>query len=432
MARPTDWTPLGLDADPVPGDPERVSQEAAHLSRVATTIADEIAALRKIAAGGSDAALEGQYADQIRSSASDLAGQLDKVVGRYQKASLALSQWVPELEYAQSQSVQALYKAQDAARQQQASAPLSRPPGQKETAQQKHDDQARTRALNLADSDMAAARRQLDDAVSHRNAKGRETAGKIEHAIDDGVTDSWWDQFRSFVDHYAGVLKDVCTALEVIATILAIVALFIPGLDILVLAAIAATALALAGRTVLAAIGNGSWVSVAMDAVALLTFGAGRVIGSAAEGTAQTSGTLSRVVAQGEEGATALEQPESLISKLADVVDNEGTAQEAEKQIFRAVGPEEAADIAEEGAYRNPFGLEGKYFFPTQVQAENIAAMFTKAGIGGPYTLTSGLIAQSVLDGAEAVSAAGEGAAFFLRTAQLPSVTDVTIHGLLP
>ena len=65
MARPADWTPLGLSADPVPGHPERVSHEAAHLSRMATTLTDQIAALRKIADGGADAVLVGQYAEKI-------------------------------------------------------------------------------------------------------------------------------------------------------------------------------------------------------------------------------------------------------------------------------------------------------------------------------------------------------------------------------
>ena len=112
MARPTDWNPLGLEADPVPGDPERISQEAAHLGSVAATISNEVAALRKIAAGGADGALKGQYAAKIHSAASDLAGQLEKVVGRYQKVSSALSQWVPDLEHAQSQSITALNQAE--------------------------------------------------------------------------------------------------------------------------------------------------------------------------------------------------------------------------------------------------------------------------------------------------------------------------------
>jgi hypothetical protein len=428
MARPADWSALGLDSDPVPGDPERVSQEAAQLAGVGKQISDQISALRKIAASGTNGALTGQYADKVRSSASDVAGQLGKVVGRYQKVSQALNQWVPELEYAQSQSVRALQAAQDAVQRQRSNAPVPRPAGQQQTPQQAQEDQSRSRALQQADADLAAAHRQLDAAVSLRDAKAADTAAKIHRAIDDGVADSWWDHFKSFVDHYAGVIRTIYTVLEVIATILAIVALFIPGLDIIVLAAIAATALALIGRTLLASTGNGSWLSVAMDAFALLTFGAGRIIGSAAEG----AGALSRVAAEGGEGATAAGEAGDLTSTLAEAIDTEQTAQEAGTQIFRVVGPEEAADIAESGVYRNPFWLEGKYFFPTEEQGVNLATMFTKAGIGGPYTLTSGVVAQSVLDAAEEVNAAGEGLAFFLRNEQLPFITNVMIHGIVP
>jgi hypothetical protein len=432
MTRPADWSPLGLDSDPVPGDPEQISREAAHLSQVAATITDQIAALRKIADAGADGSLDGRYADTIRSSAADLASQLGKVVGRYQKTSTAISQWVPELEYAQSESVQALRAAEDAARRQQANAPIPNASGQQESAQQKQEDQARSAALQQADSDMAAAHRRLDNAVSYRNAKAAETTAKINEATDDQVTDSWWDRFESFVSHFAGVIKVVCTALEVIATVLAIVALFIPGLDLVVMLAIAGTALALIGRTLLAATGNGSWTQVALDAVALLTFGAGRIVGSAAEGAAGTGENAARVAAEGEQGAGSLGQAGDLLGKLADAVEEEDTAREAATQIFRIVDPEEAADIAESGVYRNLFGLEGKYFFPTQEQAENLSAMFMKVGMGGPYALTSGVVAQSILDAAEEVNAAGEGTAFFLRNEQLPLITNVTIHGMLP
>lgn len=225
------------------------------------------------------------------------------------------------------------------------------------------------------------------------------------------MTDSWWDGFASFVDEFAGIIKAVCSALEVIATILAVIALFIPGLDIIVALAIAATALALIGRTLLAATGNGSWTDVALDAVALLTFGAGRIAGSLAEGAEAAS----RVATEGGEAG-------DLVSKLADGIGDEETALEAAKQVFRVVGPEEAADVAESLAYRNPEWLEGKYFFPTQEQAVNLAEMFGKADIGGPYTLTSGVVAQSVLDAAEEVNAAGEGLAYFIRNAALPLI----------
>ena len=87
MGRPPgyQWEPLGLDSDPVPGDPGRISQEAAHLASVAKQISHQVARLHNLAPGGTDGALKGEYADKIHSSSSDLADTLDKVVGRYQK-----------------------------------------------------------------------------------------------------------------------------------------------------------------------------------------------------------------------------------------------------------------------------------------------------------------------------------------------------------
>jgi hypothetical protein len=53
MGRPPgyQWQPLGLDADPVPGDPAAVSTEAAHLASVARAVTGQIAALHPATAG---------------------------------------------------------------------------------------------------------------------------------------------------------------------------------------------------------------------------------------------------------------------------------------------------------------------------------------------------------------------------------------------
>jgi hypothetical protein len=99
MARPAghEWQPLGLDTDPVPGDPSRISDEIAHLSPVASEISGQVDALRKIVSEGT---LVGKYADTLRSKSNEVAGDLEKVVGRYQKVSSALSAWLPDLEHA--------------------------------------------------------------------------------------------------------------------------------------------------------------------------------------------------------------------------------------------------------------------------------------------------------------------------------------------
>jgi hypothetical protein len=321
MARPSDWSPLA-SSDPVPGDPQRISQETAHLASVAQEISGQVARLRAIASGQS--VEKGLHVEKLKSASADVAGSLDKVVGRYRKTSAALAGWVPELEYAQSQSLKALAAAQDAAGRQRANQPITRPSGYQETPADKQADQTRASALSQADADLAAARRMLDAASSYRDQKGSDTRNKIENAIHDGVADSWWDRFKGFIGQYSSWIANICTLLELLATALAVICLFIPGLDIidaLLLIALGATLLATIGRGVLAATGNGSWLDFALDVLALVTFGASKwasgALRLAADG-AQESGT----------GLLAVQYVEKFFGPFAGKLIGEGRALE--------------------------------------------------------------------------------------------------------
>jgi hypothetical protein len=324
MARPADWTPLGLSADPVPGDPEQVSQEAAHLSRMATTLTDQIAALRKIADGGADAVLVGQYAEKIRLSAADLAGQLGKVVGRYQKVSSALSQWAPDLEQAQAQSSAALNEAEGPYRTLQIKPGF--PASGTLTPAQQQEKQYYDRSVQRAQSGLDAAKAMLAKAVSFRDERASHWAGVINSAIDDGVKDGFWDGVAGVWDDVAGfigrcawLIKDVCTALELTATALAIVALFLTGVGVVLLLAFVATAAALALRTLLAATGNGSWLDVALDTFALLTLGIGGGISGAGGLVGRATATVDEAIAAGDR-LTAAARDASPLGKLIRVV----------------------------------------------------------------------------------------------------------------
>jgi RHS repeat-associated protein/uncharacterized repeat protein (TIGR01451 family) len=119
-----------------------------------------------------------------------------------------------------------------------------------------------------------------------------------------------------------------------------------------------------------------------------------------------------------------------LLGRAAELA-TEGAAgvESGSAQIFRAVGPQEAGDIAASGAYRTVPGLEGKYFFPTQDQAENIARMFTEREMGGPYTITSGTIPEEVLARGIPITNTGEGPGYFLQEELLQYINNVTMHG---
>jgi hypothetical protein len=305
MGRPAGsaWKPLGLDTDPVPGDPQRISQEAAHLASVAAEISRQVVALRTIASGGDEI---GKHADEICSSASDLAGQLDKVVGRYQKVSAALNGWIPDLEQAQSVSLQALNQAEGP--YQQVNQTVVLPSGSNLTAQQQQSITDYHTAMKRAQGELDAALALLRQATTLRDNSGSYHAGLINQACDDGMKDSWWDQFKDFISEWSWLISDICTVLEVLATIAAIVAFilaqFVPGLDVLVdalvLGGLIATGVAAGGRLLLAATGNGSWWDFALDAFALLTFGTGRLAGLMAKGLTAGVETASKAALASE------------------------------------------------------------------------------------------------------------------------------------
>jgi hypothetical protein len=98
--------------------------------------------------------------------------------------------------------------------------------------------------------------------------------------------------------------------------------------------------------------------------------------------------------------------------------------------LFRTVGANEAADIAQSGAFRSGPGLVGKYFFQTREQAVNLAAKFAKYG---DQILATGQISSEDLTlYGEAVSAAGEGPAVWLPTEALPLIGDVNLEEPIP
>jgi hypothetical protein len=311
MARPTDWTPLGYATDPVPGDPAAVSRQAAHLSSVSRQITDQVGALRKIAAGGADGALVGQYVDKIRSSAGELAGQLEKAEGRYREVASALRGWAPDLEQAQAQSVTALNDAAVPYQKLLPQAPL--PSGSNLTAQQKQEVTDYHNSMNRAQSELNDAKALLARAVAFRDQQAGHCAAAINKAIDDGVKDSWWESHvEEFIHQYAWLLTDVATGLEFLATAIAIAAIFCSGIGILLIAGLVVGALLL--RTVLALNHDGSWKQVILDAVSMASLGLGAgityILGRYAQGTQETAAGF----LQGERTLQAL----SGASKLSD------------------------------------------------------------------------------------------------------------------
>jgi len=332
MARPAgyQWEPLGWDTDPVPGDPQEISAEAAHLTQMAKEITGQVAALQQISADGVQI---GQSPAAIRSAANTLAGQLAKVADRYHNVAVALRGWGPELEHAQLMSVEALNQAEiPYARLNQ---PVILPSGSNLTAAQLQEVAAYQLAMRRAEDELAAARALLGRAISLRDTQGAYYKAKIDAASNDSLTDSWWDHAENWVDHHAGVLADICTALEWVATGLAIAAIIFSGVGILVTLGIAATALALIGRTLLASAGDGSWFDVALDAAALLTFGTGKIVGRMMDGAFEATDTIGRGLVQAARDASPLGKLGKLATQASQIVEDSSAIRSVSSGLSR-------------------------------------------------------------------------------------------------
>jgi hypothetical protein len=124
----------------------------------------------------------------------------------------------------------------------------------------------------------------LVDLTERRDAAAAKVAGAISGACDDGVANDGWADFLDLVDSHADQLKTVCKDLGAVAMAACVIALLVPGLNVLAAGilmgvAVAATSTSLILHSALALSGSGSWVDVGMDAFALATFGAGRFLG---------------------------------------------------------------------------------------------------------------------------------------------------------
>jgi hypothetical protein len=130
---------------------------------------------------------------------------------------------------------------------------------------------------------LAVLSRQLGQVLEQAEARGRFWAHQIARAIDDELTDGFWDHIHGWVSNHKEMLEKYTDRLGWVATVAAVGALAVPGLNVAVLGvglldavAIGSAGSMLATHTAMAAEGEGSWWDVGIDAVGLASFGYGR------------------------------------------------------------------------------------------------------------------------------------------------------------
>lgn len=235
MARPSDWSAVDMQLDPVPGDPAEIRQSASSARSIEQAITEQVNRLNSLKDGEG---WESESGTKFRDSAGDLAGAIEKAKGRYTELAVALDQWADGLEGLQREADAALLQAQDARDAHRAAA------NQTITAEAdspEHQDQvdAQDRALSAAQGDIDAAK-----AIIHRLAgpfgeegeygelAGR-VADRIRQGADDGLKDGLFDHVKQLIHGARGVLNVIKDALDFVSTfvmpILLVVGVLVPA-----------------------------------------------------------------------------------------------------------------------------------------------------------------------------------------------------------
>ena len=342
MGRPTDWAPLA-DTDPVPGD----AYEVAVLGRRFQATAQEIsAAAQRLRTMCTDVYWDSGAGEAFRQQSVQTAGKLAAAFDRYSAAAEALGtdpanpspstgarpNYAGALDQAQAISLRALQPAQDAATTQQTTlsrlrteygqwlAPDSLSPGATghlppplplvlpgpAGAATAADIVALVRRYNAASDTIAASRGMVTQAAALRDEAAGNAAGLIEEVIgSDGLADTFWDRFTNFIDEHAALLQTISEVAGWVATVagtLALVVGWIPFVGqalaaVLGTVALAASIVTLLSDALLKLGGEGSWFDIALDVIAVASFGLGR----AAVGALKDSALLARATGRIEE-----------------------------------------------------------------------------------------------------------------------------------
>ncbi|MEU2334896.1 hypothetical protein ABZ608_15120 [Streptomyces sp. NPDC013172] len=301
-----DWqTARYDDKEFTPGDPYEVARLGKRISDTARLIEEQAAKLSNLVDGNG---WDSDAGKAFTTKTGDTVKLLSQSHQRYAAAGAALGSsvpyepiadsvrenWATALNHAQNRVRAALKKAAAADAD---SSNYQKQIDQHPSPDDNHPDKQKLkRQKEASDGDLAAAKRELRAALDYRDTQAGYAAKAIRDAIDhDGLKDPkhhWWDNWKDWVadiGHWAGVA----------AAVLGVLALALSWVPILgeVLGALAliASVVALVCDTVSALDGKGTWLDVAIDVIGVLSFGAGRVLGTTAKEAAMAARGASAV-----------------------------------------------------------------------------------------------------------------------------------------
>ncbi|WP_369392459.1 hypothetical protein AB5J72_36410 [Streptomyces sp. CG1] len=272
--RKLDWSPLDLVVDPVVhADPDVVSKAQQRYAHIAQIIDDANANLAKIVETNSES-LAGKYVQGLKHDAGSLKDSLSKAVVRYHDVANEIAKYEPDLASGLSETAGALQDA-EAARADRTKAQAMPDPQKSQdgttSPEEKQKGADKDKATSDADAKMAAAKQRLNTAVDALARAGKRFGDAVNSKkYNDGLTDSHKDKLDA-------VMAQISKIFAIVGMVLAVLAILIPGVDVLVLAGVAVSAVSLAASVVLYKDGKGSIVDVVLGAVGLGLAGLGSV-----------------------------------------------------------------------------------------------------------------------------------------------------------
>lgn len=249
MGRASDWSPVDMESDPTPGDPDRVEELADKLLAFADDVADAQDKLRNLMGDGLLDTFVGETADAFGEQMEGVPPNLVKLNESHELAGQALATYWPKLRQAQQDADRALADAVEAQEElSSAQSWLETAASSLETAQEAAEppDEGEVRAevrraLTDAENDhgdaeaaVSSAQGRLDAAklLAQQAKEAREEAASLcvsdlRTASEAGIRNKkWWEKA---VDWIADNWDTIVQVAQIIGTIVGIAALFIGG-----------------------------------------------------------------------------------------------------------------------------------------------------------------------------------------------------------
>jgi len=299
VSRPTDWTPLNWYQDPVPGDPDVVAAAATRYGSVAESIQQ---AARDLVRVFEDEQLKGESFDALREIAAEVSGRIGRAHERYHGVSVALEGYVAPLRTAQSDSATVLSQA-ESNRTELAAADervthwdeefrrlsmAGDPTAPDALERLQYWEQRRS----SASQDVTGLITQLNTIIATRDTAATTAANAIAEVENSGdLNDDFWDNVDQFIDENPWI-QTVLDVAGYVAAALAIIAMFVPGLNLIVGIIVAVITIAtVVYAWAKAASGNGSLGDALFQtAMAIIPFGLGKGLSALARSNAVGAG----------------------------------------------------------------------------------------------------------------------------------------------